>query len=75
MAMKFSPDETELPNSYTAISSGTEKGNLQVNIKNFPFRFIYLFFKSLTHSIEDERVDSRVNVTHRVSNNLIKTII
>ena len=71
MAMKFSPDETELPNSYIARSSGTEKRNVQVNIKNFLFRFIYLFFKSLTHSIEDERVDSRVNVTHRVSNNLI----
>lgn len=38
----------------------------------FHFNFIYLFFKSLTHGIEDERVDSRVNVAHRVSNNLIK---
>ena len=38
----------------------------------FHFNFIYLFFKSLTHGIEDERVDSGVNVAHRVSNNLIK---
>ena len=44
MAMKFSPDETELPNSYTARSSGTEKGNLQVNIKNFYFAWLIPVF-------------------------------
>ena len=38
----------------------------------FHFNFIYLFFKSLTHGVEDERVDSGVNVAHRVSNNLIR---
>ena len=43
-------------------------------ISIYPIHF-HLVFKSLTHCIEDERVDSRVNVTHRVSNNLIKTNI
>ena len=45
---------------------------LRISINPIDF---HLVFKSLTHCIEDERVDSRVNVTHRVSNNLIKTII
>ena len=49
-----------------------EEEGFKVNEQFFFILIIYLFFKSLTHGIEDERVDSGVNVAHRVSDNLIR---
>ena len=49
-----------------------KKEGLTVSEQFFFISIIYLFFETLTHGIEDERVDSGVNVAHRVSDNLIR---